>query len=67
MVMQTRKVETDAEDLSRSQLDDIRQLITAGFGVKWIADRFSVDQVALQKRLDNVPRQRTLFECEVSR
>lgn len=65
MVMQTRKVETDAEDLSRSQIDDIRQLITAGFTPQKIAGWFCVDQVSLRKR--NVPRQRTLFECEVSR
>lgn len=61
MVMQTNKVETDSDELSVSQMDDIRALVKSGFRVEQIATWHKLDPVALQKRLDNAPRQRSLF------
>lgn len=66
MGIETPKVEIDADDLTRSQMDDIRAMIKAGFEVKQIATWHKLDPAALQKRLDNSPRQLSLFGGEVS-
>ena len=61
MVMQAIKVERDPDDLTRNQLDDIRDFIRSGFTVTRVAGLFRVDPVGLQKRLENSPRQKSLF------
>lgn len=65
MVTQNPKVERHPDDLTREQLEDIRDFVRAGFAVTRVAEVFRVDARQLQKRLDNSPRQRMLFVDEI--
>ncbi len=69
MVTQNPKVERHPDELTREQMDDIRDFLRACFTVQRVARLFRVDATQLQKRLDNAPRQRVLFadENEVAR
>ena len=65
MVTQNPKVERHPDELTRQQMNDIRDLIRVGFTVEQVGKWFTVDAAQLQKRLDNFPRQRMLFVEEI--